>query len=349
MRRLFPCTNMEELVDLMGRPLHDLRISVTDRCNMRCDYCMPTDVFDSNHQFMNRKELLTFEEINSVVESLIPLGIKKIRLTGGEPLLRRSIENLIQMLSKHPIEIAMTTNGLLFGGRGEILRQAGLDRVTFSLDSLDPEVFEKITNTSGKKLQSILDAIDEAIECGLGQVRINSVIRRGVNEQDIDRLIERFGHLPVSLRFIEFMDVGNHNRWRHHDVVPSSEIRSHLRKRFNLIPIESTHRGEVARRWSVEGGNGFEVGFISSVTQPFCGDCTRARISAEGKLFTCLFATKGTDLKAILRDEDSENRIKDTISEIWSLRDDRYSELRSKTPKPGTISLPKIEMSYIGG
>ena len=349
MQRLFSYPVMEELIDQMGRPLHDLRISVTDRCNMRCDYCMPAEVFDANHQFMHRNELLTFEEIDSVVESLVPLGIKKIRLTGGEPLLRRDIENLIQMLSKHPVEIAMTTNGLLFRGRGKKLQNAGLNRVTFSLDSLDPIVFEKITGTPGGRLQSILDSIDEAIECGLGQVRINSVIRRGVNEQDIDRLIEQFAHLPVSLRFIEFMDVGNHNGWRYNDVIPSSEIRAYLRKNFDLTPINSTQRGEVARRWSVEGGNGFEIGFISSVTQTFCGDCTRARISAEGKLYTCLFATNGTDLKSILRNKTNENDIQKIISEIWSMRNDRYSELRNKSPKPGTISLPKIEMSYIGG
>ena len=228
MQRLFSYPVMEELIDQMGRPLHDLRISVTDRCNMRCDYCMPAEVFDANHQFMHRNELLTFEEIDSVVESLVPLGIKKIRLTGGEPLLRRDIENLIQMLSKHPVEIAMTTNGLLFRGRGKKLQNAGLNRVTFSLDSLDPIVFEKITGTPGGRLQSILDSIDEAIECGLGQVRINSVIRRGVNEHDIDRLIEQFAHLPVSLRFIEFMDVGNHNGWRSvsytHLTLPTSDL-----------------------------------------------------------------------------------------------------------------------------
>ena len=348
MQCLFTDLTMEEIVDLVGRPLHDLRISVTDRCNMRCDYCMPAEVFDAKHQFMHKNELLTFEEINSVVESLIPLGVKKIRLTGGEPLLRRGLEDLIQMLSTHSVEIAMTTNGLLFEGRGKILRSAGLDRVTFSLDSLDPVVFERITNTSGEKLKSILNAIDEAIDCDLGQVRINSVIRRGINEQDIDRLIEQFEHLPVSLRFIEFMDVGNHNRWKYNDVVSSSEIHNHLRKRMNLIPIDSTHRGEVAQRWEVEGKNGFEIGFISSVSQPFCGDCTRARISAEGRLFTCLFASKGTDLKSILRAHDG-NRIQEVVSEIWKSRNDRYSELRSKTPKPGTIILPKIEMSYIGG
>ncbi len=340
---------MHGVLDQLGRPLHDLRISVTDRCNMRCDYCMPAEIFDSKHRFMHRNELLTFEEINSIVESLIPLGVKKIRLTGGEPLLRRGLEDLIQMLSKHPVEIAMTTNGLLFGGRGKSLRKAGLDRVTFSLDSLDPKVFEQITNTSGEKLDSILKAIHEAIECDLGQVRINSVIRRGINEQDIDRLIEQFEHLPVSLRFIEFMDVGNHNRWRYNNVVPSSEIHNYLKKRMNLIPIDSTHRGEVAKRWMIEGKKGFEIGFISSVSQPFCGDCTRARISAEGRIFTCLFASKGTDLKSIIRDEGNKNTIQDVISEIWKSREDRYSELRSKTPKPGTIVLPKIEMSYIGG
>ena len=340
---------MHGVLDQSGRPLHDLRISVTDRCNMRCDYCMPAEIFDSKHQFMHRNELLTFEEINSVVESLVPIGLKKIRLTGGEPLLRRGIENLIQMLSKHSVEIAMTTNGLLFAGRGESLRKSGLDRVTFSLDSLDPQVFERITNTSGEKIRSILKSIDEAIECGLGQVKINSVIRRGINEQDIDRLVNQFERLPVSLRFIEFMDVGNHNRWRHNNVVPSSEIQNHLKKRMNLVPVDSTYRGEVAQRWKVEGKEGFEIGFISSVTQPFCGDCTRARISSDGHLFTCLFASTGTDLKSILRDQSNENSLQDVISQIWKLREDRYSESRGETKKPGTIILPKIEMSYIGG
>ena len=340
---------MDGVLDQNGRPLRDLRISVTDRCNMRCDYCMPAEIFDSKHQFMHRNELLTFEEINLVVESLIPVGLKKIRLTGGEPLLRRDLENLIQMLSKHSVEIAMTTNGLLFAGRGDSLRKSGLNRVTFSLDSLDPQVFERITNTSGQKIESILRSIDEAIECGLGQVRINSVIRRGINELDIDRLVDQFEHLPVSLRFIEFMDVGNHNRWRHNDVVPSSEIQNHLKKRMNLIPIDSTYRGEVAQRWKVEGRSGFEIGFISSVSQPFCGDCTRARISSDGHLFTCLFASKGTDLKSILREQSNEKSLLDVISEIWKLRDDKYSELRGETKKSGTIILPKIEMSYIGG
>ena len=340
---------MDGVLDQNGRPLHDLRISVTDRCNMRCDYCMPAEIFDSKHQFMHRNELLTFEEINSVVESLIPIGLKKIRLTGGEPLLRRGLENLIQMLSKHPVEIAMTTNGLLFGGRGESLRNSGLDRVTFSLDSLDPEIFERITNTSGEKIEAILKSIDEAIECGLGQVRINTVIRRGINELNIDRLVQQFEHLPVSLRFIEFMDVGNHNKWRHNDVVPSSEIKNHLRKRMKLIPIDSTYRGEVAQRWNVEGRKGFEIGFIYSVSKPFCGDCTRARISSDGHLFTCLFASTGTDLKSILRGQSNEKSILDVISEIWKLRDDKYSELRGQTKKSGTIILPKIEMSYIGG
>ena len=340
---------MHGVLDQSGRPLHDLRISVTDRCNMRCDYCMPAEIFDSKHQFMHRNELLTFEEINSVVESLVPIGLKKIRLTGGEPLLRRGIENLIQMLSKHSVEIAMTTNGLLFAGRGESLRKSGLDRVTFSLDSLDPQVFERITNTSGEKIRSILKSIDEAIECGLGQVKINSVIRRGINEQDIDRLVNQFERLPVSLRFIEFMDVGNHNRWRHNNVVPSSEIQNHLKKRMNLVPVDSTYRGEVAQRWKVEGKEGFEIGFISSVTQPFCGDCTRARISSDGHLFTCLFASTGTDLKSILRNQSNENSLQDVISQIWKLREDRYSESRGETKKPGTIILPKIEMSYIGG
>ncbi len=349
MRCLFTKLIMEGLTDQLDRPLHDLRISVTDRCNMRCDYCMPAEIFDSKHQFMNRRDLLSFEEINSVVESLVPLGLKKVRLTGGEPLLRRGLENLIQMLSKHPVEIAMTSNGLLFSGRGLSLRNSGLDRVTFSLDSLDPLVFERITKTPGEKLHSILDAINEAINCGLGQVRINTVIRRGINEQDIDRLIKKFENLPVSLRFIEFMDVGNHNRWRYNDIVPSSEIHNHIKKNMNLIPIDSTHRGEVAQRWKVEGKGDFEIGFISSVSQPFCGDCTRARISADGRLFTCLFASNGTDLKSILRGENKTRRVEDVISEIWGMRNDRYSELRSKTPKPGTIILPKIEMSYIGG
>ena len=349
MQCLLPWHNMTGVLDQSGRPLQDLRISVTDRCNMRCDYCMPAEIFDSKHQFMHRNELLTFEEINSVIEALVPIGLKKIRLTGGEPLLRRNLENLIQMISKHPVEIAMTTNGLLFAGRGESLRKSGLDRVTFSLDSLDPQVFERITNTSGEKIEVILRSIDEAVDCGLGQVRINSVIRRGINELDIDRLVDQFEHLPVSLRFIEFMDVGNHNRWRHNDVVPSSEIQNHLKKRMNLIPIDSTYRGEVAQRWTVEGKNGFEIGFISSVSQPFCGDCTRARISSDGHLYTCLFASAGTNLKSILRNESEENSLQKVISEIWKLRDDRYSELRSKTKKPGTIILPKIEMSYIGG
>ena len=335
--------------DRRGRPFRDLRISVTDRCNMRCDYCMPADVFDANHEFLPRSDLLTFEEIEEVVISLIPHGLKKVRITGGEPLLRRNLEVLIRMLSKHSLDLALTTNGLLFTSRAEALANAGLNRVTFSLDSLDPVTFERITGKSGHSIQRIIEGIEKAVTLGLSPVRINSVIRRGVNEADIERLIERFQHLPVALRFIEFMDVGNHNRWDLASVVPSEEIRKHVEERWVLQPTPSLHSGQVAQHWSLDSDTGFEVGFISSVTEPFCGDCNRARLSANGHIYTCLFATSGHDLRPVLRNPEGLETVIEQFHTIWSEREDRYSELRAQPRSPTAIYLPRVEMSYIGG
>lgn len=340
---------MAALFDRRGRSFRDLRISVTDRCNMRCDYCMPADVFDANHDFLPRSDLLTFEEINEVVTSLIPHGLKKIRITGGEPLLRRDLDVLIRMLAKHPLDLALTTNGLLFPSRAVTLADAGLNRVTFSLDSLDPDIFEKITGKSGDSIHRIIDGIEMAVTLGLSPVRINSVIRRGVNEEDIERLIERFRHLPVALRFIEFMDVGNHNRWDLASVVPSEEIRRLVKDRWDIQQIPSLHTGQVAKHWSLDSDTGFEVGFISSVTEPFCGDCNRARLSADGHIYTCLFATSGHDLRPVLRNPDCLEAITERFQTIWSDREDRYSELRAQPRSSTTIHLPRVEMSYIGG
>ena len=340
---------MAALFDIRSRPFRDLRISVTDRCNMRCDYCMPADVFDANHDFLPRSDLLTFEEIDEVVTSLIPHGLKKVRITGGEPLLRRNLDILIRMLSKHPLDLALTTNGLLFPSRAVALVDAGLNRVTFSLDSLDPAIFEKITGKSGDLIPQIIEGIEMAVTLGLSPVRINSVIRRGVNEEDIERLIERFSHLPVALRFIEFMDVGNHNRWNLASVVPSKEIHRLVQERWDLHQVPSLHHGQVAQHWSMNSDTGFKVGFISSVTEPFCGDCNRARLSANGHLYTCLFATSGHDLRPVLRDSEGFETVSERFHTIWSERDDRYSELRAQPKSSTTIHLPRVEMSYIGG
>ena len=335
--------------DRRGRPFRDLRISVTDRCNMRCDYCMPADVFDANHDFLPRSDLLTFEEIDEVVNSLISHGLKKVRITGGEPLLRRDLDVLIRMLSKHPLDLALTTNGLLFSKCATDLADAGLSRVTFSLDSLDPVTFERITGKPGNSIHRIIEGIEMAVTLGLSPVRINSVIRRGVNEADIERLIERFRHLPVALRFIEFMDVGNHNRWDLASVVPSEEIRQLVQERWNLHQMSPLHTGQVAQHWSLDSDTGFEVGFISSVTEPFCGDCNRARLSADGHIYTCLFATSGHDLRPVLRNPEGLETVAERFHKIWSEREDRYSELRAQPRSSTAIYLPRVEMSYIGG
>ncbi len=329
--------------DTLGRPVRDLRISVTDRCNFRCTYCMPKSVFGRDYQFMPRRELLTFEEIERVARVFASLGVRKVRLTGGEPLLRADIEVLVGMLAQVPeLDLTLTTNGTLLTRKAEALRDAGLTRITVSLDSLDEEVFRAM-NDVDFPVASVLDGIDAAAGAGL-PVKVNAVVKRGVNDAGLVDLAQRFRGTGHVIRFIEFMDVGATNGWRLDDVVPASEIVATIDAAFPLEPVEAAYRGEVAQRWRYRDGQG-EIGVIASVTQPFCGNCTRARISAEGKLYTCLFAVRGTDLRELLRSGASDDVVHERIAAVWERREDRYSELRSEQ----TAALPKIEMSYIGG
>ena len=329
--------------DILGRPVRDLRISVTDRCNFRCTYCMPKSVFGQDYRFMDRKELLTFEELERVARTFAALGVEKIRLTGGEPLLRKEIEGLVARLAAiEGLDLTLTTNATLLARKAEALREAGLDRVNVSLDSLDDATFRAM-NDVDFPVARVLDGIDAAAAVGL-PVKVNAVVKRGVNDDGVVEMARRFRGTGHSLRFIEYMDVGATNGWRLDDVVPAAEIVERIDAVFPLEPVQAAYRGEVAQRYRYRDGAG-EIGVISSVTQPFCGDCTRARISAEGKLFTCLFAVRGTDLRALLRGGATDDELRDAIAGVWAARTDRYSELRTKE----TSELPRIEMSYIGG
>jgi cyclic pyranopterin phosphate synthase len=335
-----------ELRDTLGRPLRDLRVSVTDRCNFRCPYCMPKEAFGSDFEFMERAELLHFGEIRAVVEAAAGLGVRKVRLTGGEPLLRKEIEWLIRGLKEIPAieDVALTTNGSLLPRKAALLKEAGLDRVTVSLDSLDDETFRAMNDVKFP-VGRALDAIEAAIEEGLTPVKVNMVVKRGMNDDQVVDMARHFRGKPVVLRFIEYMDVGTRNGWRLEDVVPSGEVFQALAAELPLQPIAANYEGEVARRYRYEDGEG-EVGFISSVTQPFCRTCHRARLSADGKLYTCLFASEGHDLRALIREQDATvDDLRAALASIWSARTDRYSEVRSDD----TRDLPKVEMSYIGG
>jgi GTP 3',8-cyclase len=331
-------------MDTLGRPLHDLRISITDRCNFRCVYCMPQEVFGRDYEFLPRAQLLTFEEIERLSRAFVANGVRKLRITGGEPLVRRDVERLIAMLAAigDDLDLTLTTNGSLLPQKAEALADAGLKRVTVSLDSLDDATFRAM-NDVDFPVQGVLDGIDAAAAAGL-PVKVNAVVKRGLNDEGILDLARRFRGTPHVLRFIEFMDVGHTNGWRLDDVVPAREIVETIAAEFPLEPVEAGYRGEVARRWRYADGAG-EVGVIASVTQPFCGDCTRARLSADGQLFTCLFAVKGHDLRSLVRSTASDAELAAHIGSIWSRRADRYSELRSAN----TADLPKVEMSYIGG
>ncbi|MEC8789065.1 MAG: GTP 3',8-cyclase MoaA [Candidatus Thermoplasmatota archaeon] len=321
------------VTDALNRPLRDLRISLTDKCNMRCRYCMPREHFDG-HEFLSKQEILTYEELAFVVESLVPLGLQKIRLTGGEPLLRRDISDFIKMLPKE-LDLAMTTNGLLLEKFAVELAESGLDRVTVSLDALDVETFQAMGDTK-ETPETVLRGIEAARLAGL-KVKVNAVIRAGYNEHSVEKIAERFIGTDVIVRYIEFMDVGETNSWDNGEVITGEMMRSMLE---NLSPIEPNHTGEVANRYK-RGTQ--EIGFIESVSKPFCGDCNRARISADGSLYTCLFASKGNDLKSMLRMGANKNQIADAVRNIWSNRDDAYSETRGKS------SSEKVEMSFIGG
>jgi cyclic pyranopterin phosphate synthase len=331
------------LLDPLQRPLRDLRISVTDRCNFRCTYCMPKEVYGKDFQFLEREALLSFGEIHRLVRLFRDQGVEKIRITGGEPLVRRKIERLIEMLAWHnDLDLTLTTNGSLLKLKAQALKDAGLKRVTVSLDSLDDATFRQM-NDVDFPVAKVLEGIDEANRVGL-PVKVNMVVKRGVNDQDAVAMARHFKGSGHILRFIEFMDVGHTNGWKLDSVVPSAELATRIGAELPIQPVPSNYRGEVAERWRYLDGSG-EVGFISSVTQAFCSDCTRARLSAEGKLYTCLFATRGTDFRAPLRADTSDVELSALIRSVWSARGDRYSELRSAE----TTKAHKIEMSYIGG
>ncbi len=332
------------VADARARPLRDLRISVTDRCNFRCVYCMPKEVFGREYRFLPREELLTFEEIERLARIFAEQGVEKIRLTGGEPLLRRELERLVAMLAAIPgIDIAMTTNGSLLAPRVRQLADAGLRRITVSLDSLDDDVFRAM-NDVDFPVARVLAGIEAAAAAGLAPVKVNMVVRRGLNEESVLPMARYFRATGHILRFIEYMDVGATNGWRLDDVVPADEIVAAIDREMPLEPVDRSYPGEVARRWRYCDGGG-EIGVIASVTDPFCGDCTRARISADGTVYTCLFARTGHDLRGLLRAGASDDDLSDAVAALWRRRDDRYSELRSAD----TASSAKVEMSFIGG
>ena len=335
---------MERLVDRLGRPIRDLRISVTDRCNFRCVYCMPKEVFGRDYPFLPRAELLTFEEIERLARTFAGLGVEKIRITGGEPLLRRDLETLVEMLAAIPdVDLTLTTNGALLARKAQALKDAGLDRITVSLDSLDDETFRAM-NDVDFPVERVLAGIDAALAAGLAPVKVNVVVKRGVNEDSVLPMARHFRERGHVVRFIEYMDVGSTNGWRLDDVVPAAEIVAAIDAESPLEPLAPRYPGEVAERYRYRDGSG-EVGVIASVTRPFCGACTRARLSADGSLYTCLFATTGHDLRALVRSPAGDDEIAAAVADIWRVRGDRYSELRSAA----TRGLPKVEMSYIGG
>ncbi|HTI28972.1 MAG TPA: GTP 3',8-cyclase MoaA [Methylomirabilota bacterium] len=331
--------------DTRGRPLHDLRISVTDRCNFRCVYCMPRAVFGPDHAFLPRAELLTFEEIARLVAIFTRLGVKKVRLTGGEPLVRRELPALVGTLAAIPgvRDLTLTTNGVLLPEHAAELKAAGLDRVTISLDADDDATFMRM-NDAGVPVSRVLAGIEAAEAAGLGPIKLNMVVKRGWNEHAILPMARRFRGTGRILRFIEYMDVGHSNGWRLDEVISADEILATIGAEFPLEPMAPTNRGEVAERFRYADGGG-EIGIIASVSRPFCGDCNRARLSADGQLYTCLFATTGHDLRALVRAGASDDDIEAAVRRIWEVRDDRYSEIRSAE----TVALPKVEMSYIGG
>ncbi|PIF73293.1 cyclic pyranopterin monophosphate synthase subunit MoaA [Variovorax sp. 54] len=353
-----PATGL--LADRLGRPLTDLRISVTDRCNFRCSYCMPKDVFDKDYQYLPHSALLSFEEITRLARLFASHGVRKIRLTGGEPLLRKHIEGLIGQLAElrtpdgDPLELTLTTNGSLLKRKAAALKAAGLQRVTVSLDSLDDAVFRHM-NDVDFPVADVLAGIDAALAAGLGPIKVNMVVKRGTNEQEILPMARYFrAHHggKVVLRFIEYMDVGATNGWRMDEVLPSAEVIARIAAEFPLVPLEATTPGETAQRWAYADGGG-EIGVISSVTQAFCHDCSRARLSTEGKLYLCLFANAGHDLRPMLRGNASDDDIASAIGHIWQGRADRYSELRAlRGPDdgaPDAAAPRRVEMSYIGG
>ncbi|HKY84925.1 MAG TPA: GTP 3',8-cyclase MoaA [Anaerolineales bacterium] len=335
---------IEQPLDTLRRPLRDLRISVTDRCNFRCVYCMPKEVFGRDHPFLPRTELLTFEELERAARLFARLGVTKIRLTGGEPLLRRDLEKLVAILAPLPgVDLTLTTNGSLLAEKAQRLRQAGLQRVSVSLDAIDDDTFMKM-NDVDFPVRRVLEGIDAALAAGLTPLKVNMVVKRGLNEHSLLPMAEHFRGTGVVLRFIEYMDVGATNGWRLDQVVPAVEIIKRIEAVHPLEPLEANYRGEVAHRYRYRDGAG-EIGLIASVSQPFCGACTRARLSADGQVFLCLFAAQGFDLRARLRSDVSDDALEAELAGLWRGRTDRYSEIRSAA----TAGLPRVEMSYIGG
>jgi len=339
-----PLRDFHELVDARRRPLHDLRISVTDRCNFRCVYCMPKEVFGRDYPFLPQAQLLTFEEIERVARIFVGLGVRKLRLTGGEPLLRRRIERLVEKLARisADVDLTLTTNGVLLGQKAQALRSAGLRRVTVSLDSLDDATFRAM-NDVDFPVARVLEGIDAAAAAGLGPIKINMVVKRGTNDASVVPMARHFRGSGHIVRFIEYMDVGATNGWRMNDVVPARDIVSAIDREFPLAPADANYTGEVAERWRYRDGSG-EIGVIASVTQAFCRDCTRARLSTDGKLYTCLFAGRGHDLRELVREGASDAQLRNAIAAVWSHRADRYSESRTAATRTA-----KVEMSYIGG
>lgn len=338
--------SQDDVRDALGRQLRDLRISVTDRCNFRCIYCMPRDAFGPGHEFLARNKLLSFDEIERVTLAAVSLGVRKIRLTGGEPLLRGNISALIKRLSRiDGIDLAMTTNGALLAAHAHELARAGLGRITVSLDSTDPDTFAQMSDTR-VSVSTVLDGIDAAHNAGMKPVKVNVVVRRGFNDKSIVAIAEHFRGTETSVRFIEYMDVGSTNRWKHSQVMTADDIVETIARIHPLERLDPRYRGEVATRYRYLDGEG-EIGVIGSVSKPFCGDCNRARLSADGKVHTCLFASNGTDLRRILRSGASDDELTAHLSALWIRREDRYSELRAGIDGPSTRD--RIEMSYIGG
>jgi cyclic pyranopterin phosphate synthase len=353
-----PATGL--LADSLGRPLRDLRISVTDRCNFRCSYCMPKEVFDKNHPYLPHSALLTFEEITRIARQFVAHGVRKIRLTGGEPLLRKDIESLIEQLAAlrtvdgEPLDLTLTTNGSLLARKAKALKAAGLQRVTVSLDGLDDAVFRRM-NDVDFPVAEVLDGIAAAHEAGLGPIKINMVVKRGTNEHEILPMARHFRGTGIVLRFIEYMDVGATNGWRMDEVLPSAEVVKMIHAELPLVQLEPSAPGETAERWCYADGGG-EIGVISSVTQAFCGDCNRARLSTEGQLYLCLFATQGHDLRSLVRGNGvngtsgaSDEQLASAIARIWQGRADRYSQLRGTMAPDTDTGGRRVEMSYIGG
>ncbi|MFN8507185.1 MAG: GTP 3',8-cyclase MoaA [Dehalococcoidia bacterium] len=335
-----------QLLDARQRPLRDLRISVTDRCNFRCTYCMPKELFGPDHAFLQRTELLSYEEITRLARIFVAHGVEKIRLTGGEPLVRRDLHTLIAQLREVPglKDLTLTTNGSLLRAQARKLKDAGLQRITVSLDSLDDDTFKRM-NDVGVPVATVLDGIEAAREAGFGPIKVNAVVERGVNDAGMVDLARHFKGTGIILRFIEFMDVGTTNGWKLDRVVTLREMADRIDAELPIEPAEPNYRGEVAKRWRYRDGSG-EIGFISSISQPFCGDCTRARLSPEGELFTCLFAARGHDFRTRLRDGSTDAEIADFLASVWHVRDDRYSEIRTAETNG---SVPRVEMSHIGG